>query len=544
MAHNFSRNLKWTKVIGCLMLTATVGTLGLGGSATSTKAAVSASNVTTIPQVAGPIPVTYNSHPFTVGGTDLASHGYRLDEYFISGKANVYDWGANGTAATPQVRTPNAPYTTRMVIRRPNNPSKFSGNVWVELNNPSRGWDVEVEWPTVQEKVLRDGDIWVALTVKPNVIASLKRIDAKRYAPLSMANPLPPDKQSSGKLPGETGYDENLSKLYENGLVWDILSQTGALIRSKSTNNPLHAYDVKYVFATGESQTGFFLNTYAADFAENAKLKNGHTVYDGFVSVSGAGRTVPINQSVPDTGVNDPRSQLPSKHVPFMRIDSQGDVFQLGSYLWRRPDSDAPGAGYRMYEITGAPHGPAFIVNYQPLEADILKAGNLPSDVPYAYGGVEPKANTMPRQYIEPAMFANMERWVIKGIRPPHAEPLSVKQGVGKQTSLFGETINASFVKDQYGNVLGGVRSPSVDVPTATYYESATAKPGYPFAWSFGHQDDFRSETLQKIYGAVGTHQKYVAKVQASVKQLESQRWLEPQEGDKIIQQAELTPIP
>jgi hypothetical protein len=544
MTHTFSRNYKWSKAIGCLMLTAAIGTLGLSGSATFTKAAVTAPNVTTLPQVTGPIPVTKDSHPFTVGGTDLAGHGYRLDEYFISGKANVYDWGANGTATTPEIRTPDAPYTTRMVIRRPTNPSKFSGNVWVELNNPSRGWDVEVEWPTVQEKVMRDGDIWVAVTVKPNVIASLKRIDPKRYAPLSMANPLPPDKQTTGKLPGEPGYDENLSKLYENGLVWDILSQTGALVRSKSTGNPLHSYNVKYVFGTGESQTGFYLNTYAADFAENAKLQNGHTVYDGFVSVSGAGKTVPINQSVAATDVNDPRSQLPSKHVPFMRIDSQGDIFQLGSYLSRRADSDAPGAGYRMYEIAGAPHGPAFIVNYQPLEADILKAGNLPSDVPYAYGGVEPKANTLPRQYIEPAMFANMERWVIKGIRPPHAEPIHVKPGVGTQTTLFGETINASFEKDQYGNVLGGVRSPNVDVPAATYYESATAKQGYPFAWSFGHQDDFSTETLQKLYGTVGTHQNYVAKVEASVKQLENQRWLEPQEGDKIIQQAELTPIP
>jgi hypothetical protein len=533
------KNFRWRIALSSVLVAATVGTMGLAQAATPSGKAV-----TPIPTVSKPIPVTKTSHPFTVGGTNLAEFGYRLDEYLISGKANVYNWGADGKAATPQVQTKNAPYTTRIIVRRPDNPRKFSGNVWVELNNPSRGWDVEVEWPTVQDKVLRDGDIWVAVTVKPNVIASLKRIDSSRYAKLSMANPLPADKQVCGKLPGEAGYDENLSKLDENGLVWDILSQTGALVRSKDKANPLNAFNVKHVFATGESQTGFFLNTYAANFAENAKLANGKTVYDGFVSVSGAGRTTPINQCVPTTDVKDPRSKLPAQHAPFIRVDAQGDIFQLGSYLWRQPDSDARGAGFRMYEIAGAPHGPAFIVNYQPAAEDIVKAGDLPTHVPYAYGGAEPKANQLPRQYIEPAVFKNMERWVIEGIAPPHAEPLRVQAGVGTQKSLTGETINASFVKDQYGNVLGGIRSPYVDVPTATYYEFATEKPGYPYAWSFGHQDDFTSDKLQSIYGTVAPHQNYLAKVKASVNQLVEARWLESEEGKKIVMQAELTPIP
>jgi len=499
---------------------------------------------TPVPEVSAAIPDTSTSHPFTAGGTDLAAHGFRLDEYLMSGTANVYDWGRDGNAAKPQVRTAGAPYTTRILVRAPSDPAKFSGVVWVEMNNPSRGWDVEVEWPTVQEKVMRDGDAWVAVTVKPNVIASLKRIDPERYARLAMDNPLPPEQQTCGKLPNEDGYDENLSKLYENGLTWDILSQTAALVRSKSKDNPLRAYDVRYVFATGESQTGFFLNTYGANFAEDAKLENGHTVYDGLVSVSGAGRPVPINQCATAAAANEPRSQLPAKHMPFMRIDAQGDIFQLGSHLWPAADSDAPDAGYRIYELAGAPHGPSWIVNYQPPANEIVRAGKGAWDVPYAYGGAEPKANHLPRQYIEPAMFANMERWVIKGIAPPRAEPIHVKDGVGSQTSLFNETINASFEKDEHGNVLGGVRSANVDVPIATYDESATAQPGYPYNWSFGHQEDFTGEVLQKIYGLVGPHQEYVARIKASVEALVKARWLEPEEGQKIIMEAELTPIP
>lgn len=538
---------RWLPVTASLVLTTSLFTFDWAQASTKNSKESSAplkKTETAILKVTGPISVTKNSQPFTVGGTDLKGHGYSLDEYFISGKANVYDWGADGKALTPQVQTADAPYTTRIVVRKPDNPKKFSGNVWVELNNPSRGWDVEVQWPVVQDKVLRDGDIWVSMTVKPNVIASLERIDPERYTPLSMANPLPPELQKCGKLPEEPGYDENLSKLYENGLAWDMITQVGTLLQSKDKSNPLHHYKVKHVFGTGESQTGFYLNTYANNFGENAKLPNGKTVYDGFVSASGAGRTVPLNQCIPATDEKDPRSQLPSKHVPFMRVDAQGDVFLLSSYKWRQADNDSPEAGYRMYEIAGAPHGPAYIVNYQPPAEQIVKAGDLPTQVPYIYGGVEPKANQLPRHYIETAMYKNMERWVIDGILPPSSEPLKVQEGVGTSVSLSGETFNASFVKDEHGNVLGGVRSPYLDVPTATYNESATLKEGYVYAWSFGHQVDFSSEKLQQIYGAVAPHQNYVTQVKASVEKLLKERWLEPEEAEKIIQQAELTPIP
>ena len=73
-----------------------------------------------MPEVTGPIPSTATSHPF--GGAayqlvpeNLASVGYVEEEYFVSGKANVYEWPVAGPA---QVRTPDAPYTTRMLVRR------------------------------------------------------------------------------------------------------------------------------------------------------------------------------------------------------------------------------------------------------------------------------------------------------------------------------------------------------------------------------------------------------------------------------------------
>lgn len=74
-----------------------------------------------LPSVSGPIASTATSYPFgaadhTLVPEDLKSQGYVEEEYFISGKANVYDWPAPGPAV---VRTPDAPYTTRVLIRRP-----------------------------------------------------------------------------------------------------------------------------------------------------------------------------------------------------------------------------------------------------------------------------------------------------------------------------------------------------------------------------------------------------------------------------------------
>ena len=77
--------------------------------------------VVPIPRVTGPIPVTAESYPLMAAGklqdaVDLAALGYVEEEFFVSGAANVYDWAADGALT---VKTANAPYTTRILVRRP-----------------------------------------------------------------------------------------------------------------------------------------------------------------------------------------------------------------------------------------------------------------------------------------------------------------------------------------------------------------------------------------------------------------------------------------
>ena len=57
---------------------------------------------------------------------NLSAYGYVEEEFFVRGTANVYDWDSAGHVT---VRTADAPYTTRILMRRPVDPARFSGTV-------------------------------------------------------------------------------------------------------------------------------------------------------------------------------------------------------------------------------------------------------------------------------------------------------------------------------------------------------------------------------------------------------------------------------
>ena len=89
---------------------------------------------------------------------DLSKSGYTEDEYLISGKANVYDWAADGAL---NVKTGGAPYTTRILVRHPSDPAKFSGSVDVEITNSARQWDWSMMWGYLWPQIVDHGDAWV-----------------------------------------------------------------------------------------------------------------------------------------------------------------------------------------------------------------------------------------------------------------------------------------------------------------------------------------------------------------------------------------------
>ena len=67
-----------------------------------------------------------------------AAHGYVEEEFIVSGAA-IYRHGADGAV---EVDREGVPYATRILIRRPQSPRRFSGNVHVETSHPQYGFNV------------------------------------------------------------------------------------------------------------------------------------------------------------------------------------------------------------------------------------------------------------------------------------------------------------------------------------------------------------------------------------------------------------------
>ena len=475
-----------------------------------------AAGATPQPRVTGPLPVSAASYPFGAADhqlvpQDLRRRGYVEEEYLVSGKANVYDWPAPGPAV---VRTADAPYTTRMLVRRPAKRARFSGNVVVELLNPSNLFDLNIGWGLAHRQLLRNGDVWVGVTVKPVSVVALKTFDPERYGSLSFANPLPlSDPRNCASVAADS------SRTTENGLAWDIFSQVGAWVRGRSSGNPL--WGVKHVYGFGYSQTGGYLYDYVNAIHPRVVAQDGAPIYDGYVVAVAGGAfvgAVPINQCVPPPPLGDPRRQFANVGVPIIHVMSQSDY--LIGIAARRPDSDAPADRYRHYEMAGAGHATPDELYYSAAPADIVKAGRA---VPPLACNEGPRSR-FPSSIFFDAIVRNLALWAGHGIAPPRVAPI--------------EVVDERPVLDEFGNVVGGLRSPFLDVPTSTWFGSAT---GASFCFIAGYGRPFTPEQLRTLYPSHGA---YVSRVIRSVGRLVAQRVITVADGRDLIREASRADVP
>src|SRR5262249_49697375 len=86
----------------------------------------------------GPVAEGSKGWPFGRPNVDLSAHGYREDEFFLTGVANRYrprpgtELGRDGRWQVEAVET--APYKTRLVVYRPTDWRAFNGTVLVSWN--------------------------------------------------------------------------------------------------------------------------------------------------------------------------------------------------------------------------------------------------------------------------------------------------------------------------------------------------------------------------------------------------------------------------
>ena len=91
---------------------------------------------------------------------------------------------------------------------------------------------------------------------------------------------------------------------------------------------------------------------------------------------------------------------------------------------------------------------------------------------------------------------------------------------------------NGKPVLDKFGNVMGGLRSPYVDVATSTWFGNST---GESFCRIAGHEVPFDAARLNELYP---TREAYVKAVAEDVKKLVAQGELIKEDGEEMIAEA------
>ncbi len=380
----------------------------------------------------------------------LEGAGYTETEFQVSGLADIEDWdGASGHA--PVVRVANVPYATRMLLRRPSDPRKFSGLVIVELLDASTLYDRAPLWGLSWQQFLRHGDAWVGLTVRPAAIAALRRYDPVRYGALSFAYNQSTECRASPMDRRATPPDA------ESGLAWSVIAQVGALLRSSSKENPLLDLNPHRVVAAGYAQAGADVTTYANTLHALLRLGDGAPIYDGYLSAASALFSAPINQCTPPLPATDARRGVLPRDVPFIAVTSETDFNQLPAL--RRADSDAPEDLFRLYEIAGGSVAGAWPAG-APAATDLRIAGFAP---PATDACREPRS-TLPQALVFNAIWQQYADFFASGRALPSLPRI--------------ETLDDDAPRrDEAGNASGGWRLPQLDVPLARY------APRHPARW-------------------------------------------------------------
>ena len=468
--------------------------------------AQAATGGTPVPRAIGPIPVTAESYPqMTVSRiqevVDLAGAAYVEEEFFVSGSGNAYDWAQDGRLS---VLASGVTYTTRIMVRRPVDAARFSGKVVVEILNNSRTYDWPMAWSVLYPHVLESGHAYVGITTRPRGLDSMKKFNPARYEPLAFGAPPQP---CAGSATADRRED----------IHWDIISQVGALLKTPRTSGPLAGFNVQRIYVTADDGD---LATYVNAVHAQANMPDGRSIYDGYL-YKGNATPVRINACSAAPGPTDPRRKDRGANVPVVRLVAEGDV--LTSFNMRRDDSDTPGDLYRLYEVAGSSHMDASYYRHLPVIEDQTKMGQpaFSSAWPLAYKcAIEIPITDAPLyRYAMNAALENVDRWVREGKPAPRAERVGVRNG---------GTPQAEFVFDEFGNARGGVRSPYLDVPVATYHAKT---PGQGVCGNLLNIKPFDWARLETLYGS---NKAYAAKVAQAVDQLAQQGWLTRGDAERI----------
>ncbi len=415
----------------------------------STAATQATAAVGTAAAIEGPVTTGQVAEPLTALPSDLAAHGYEEQEFFASGTAKSYSAIATPSNGRWKVRpSASAAFKTRILVRRPVDPARFNGTVVVEWMNVSAG-ESAPDWDYLNPYLMANGYAWVGV--------SAQAIAVNGGTPLLGS-------LSAASAKGLVGADPaRYGSLHHPGdrFAFDLFAQIGAALRVHGAEvlgaHPAH------VVGVGESQSAFYLTTYADAIQPLTGAYDGLFIHSrGGSGASLAGTSITSSQAPANLRI---RTDLA---VPVFMFETQTDLIELGYAPAQQPDT----ARIRTWEVAGTSHADAYLVG--------AAAGVL---------GCSSAVNSGPQHDVVQAAFAAFSRWVTGGTSPPTPHPFQLSA-----------TTPAALALDPHGNVIGGVRTPAVDVPISTL--SGTAPAGTtPICSLFGSTTPFGPAELTTLYG-------------------------------------------
>jgi hypothetical protein len=420
---------------------------------------------------------------------DLAKAGYEEEEYYLSGIAPAI------TAKGENLF--DAPYTTRILVRKPKDPAKFNGTVIIEPFT----WFGErgASWILTRDYLVRKGYAYVGYTLNinkpendpkflptdlPKDIARyegivnfefMRNFDYARYAPLGFY--FDPGRFMRGDL-----VDPFVPQSQGVG------AQLAMLLKSNDTKGPLAGLQVDRVYVNSWAVTAQVWMDYLDQGRHQQwRMPDGRPLIDAYMT----GR-----MSYGEVGgevIRVPRNM--PKDAPFVTIYTQSELtYDAVNGLKLPPDTDRP--PLRYYEVPGTPHlRPADVGTgeIEPIAADVGK-------------GDDPRCTTLydePVEFIASALLDGMDKWVRNGTPMPKAPRVKRK---GHDVMRDSAT----------GNLIGGVRAPWIVAPSAIYLVEEEANCGI----AYDTRIPYSAERLRKMYGSYANYRKkYQAAKAESVRQ-------------------------
>jgi Alpha/beta hydrolase domain len=435
--------------------------------------------------LSGPVTTGHVIEPLSGVGTNLAANGYVEQEYFASGTAHAFKATSSPSDGRWTIEpTTSAPYETRLIVRRPSSPKKFNGTVVVEWLNVSAG-ESSPDWDYLNPMLMAEGYAWVGVSAQALAINGGSSILGTQSAGGGLMQQ-EPSRYGSLHHPGDP-------------YALDMYAQIGLALRKAHGSDVLGSLHPHHFVAAGESQSAFYMT----DFAD--ALQPLTHAYDGIFIHSRGGSGAGIGSGNGLKGDLRIRTDL---SVPVFMFETQTDLTTLGYAPAQQPNT----ARIRTWEVAGTSHADAY-----------LFGGN---------GGIlgcTQPINDGPQHQVVQAAFTAFDKWVVDGAAPPTPSPFH----------LAG-TNPTTYATDKNGNVIGGVRTPAVDVPISTL--SGQAPPGATVICSlFGSATPLSASTLAALYP---TKADYIADYTRSLDKAIKGGYILATDRSEMLDQAQQAPIP